>query len=77
MAANLPPEECELLHLLATPLSIYLSFEIGSLLSSSASAGSMAKREGGGSNSGFDQSAPPVTVAVKENNTRVVIRRFL
>ena len=39
--------------------SIYLSFEIGSLLSSSASAaaGSVAKREGGGSDSDFDQSA--------------------
>ena len=37
--------------------SIYLSFEIGSLLLSSASAGSVAKREGGGSDSDFDQSA--------------------
>ena len=57
IAANLPPEECELLHLLATPLSIYPSKWVACFRPPSRPAGSVAEREGGGSDSDCDQSA--------------------
>ena len=58
-AANLPPEECELLHLLATPL-LYLSIYPSKLVACSPPPPSRTPPqqlygEGGGSDFDFDQ----------------------